>query len=61
MPESLMAAIVPGSSSRAVSASFESDMAALRIAYIEFIEDLDFQFMTYNKHCGVVSWSELSS
>ena len=39
MPESLMAAIVPGSSSRAVSASFESEMAALRIAYIKFVEN----------------------
>lgn len=32
MPESLMAAIVLGSSSRAVSASFERDIAALPIA-----------------------------
>lgn len=33
MPESLMATIVLGSSSRAVSASFERDSAALPIAY----------------------------
>lgn len=36
MPESLMAAIVLGSSSRAVSASFERDIAALPIAYRTF-------------------------
>lgn len=33
MPESLIAAIVLGSSSRAVSANFERDIAALPIAY----------------------------
>lgn len=33
IPESRIAAIVLGSSSRAVSASFERDIAALRIAY----------------------------
>lgn len=33
MPESLIAAIVLGSSSRAVSASFDRDVAALPIAY----------------------------
>lgn len=33
MPESLIAAIVLGSSSRAVSANFDRDIAALLIAY----------------------------
>lgn len=50
MPESLMAAMVPGSSSRAVSASFESEIAALRIAYITFFKNHVSQIHT-SSHC----------